>query len=94
METEREYESLQGVLMEALYQAQSGKGKERHANDGEPFEDQQICEIARRVGVGFDLGQAVKKIYESQRLDKDRGVAELLGAINFLAAAVIVMREG
>jgi hypothetical protein len=36
----------------------------------------------------------VKKVYESQRLGGERGVAELLGALNYIAAAVIVMREG
>jgi hypothetical protein len=35
----------------------------------------------------------VKKIYESQRIGGERGVAELLGALNYVAAAVIVMKE-
>ena len=88
------YASLQQVLHEALLQASEGKGKERHAGDGEHFESQPICEIAKRVGLGFLLGQAVKKIYESGRLPDPQGVHELLGAINYLAAAIIVRREG
>ena len=90
------YESLAEVLQDALEQAQSGKGKERHAA-GEPFNQQEICVNTRAVGLGYPLGQARKKARESKRLFKDQGVeagvAECLGAINYLAAAVIVMRE-
>jgi hypothetical protein len=88
------YESLHEVLVDALNQAQDGKGKERHAKDNEPFERQKICEITRRVGLGGPLFQVCKKTIEAQKLGGERGVAELLGAINYLAAAVIVMREG
>lgn len=89
----KEYDSLQRVLKEAVIQAAEGKGKERHAEDGEPFHLQPICEMARRLGVAGPLYQAVKKIYESQRLPKERGIAELLGAVNYIAAAIIVRRE-
>jgi len=89
-----EYISLGLVMQSALEQASKGKGRERHASEGEAYEDQIICEVARRVGLGYPLGQAVKKIYESQRIGGERGVAELLGALNYIAAAVIVMREG
>ncbi|MBR4422624.1 MAG: hypothetical protein IKS68_00215 [Mailhella sp.] len=92
-EAPKGYEILCEVLGEAVEQASKGKGKERHARDGEAYESQIICEVARRVGLGYPLGQACKKIYESQRLDPERGIAELLGAINYLAAAVIVMQE-
>jgi hypothetical protein len=88
------YESLATVYDSAIEQASEGKGRERHANEGEAYENQIICEVARRVGLGYPLGQAVKKIYESQRIGGERGVAELLGALNYVAAAVIVMREG
>lgn len=91
--TIREYGALADVLRDAYDQAATGKGRERHARDREPFEKQQICEITRRVGIGFPLGQAMKKIVESQRLAPGHDVQELLGAINYLAAAVIVMRE-
>ena len=87
------YFSLKQVLLGAVEQAESGKGKERHAEEGEPFERQIICEVARRVGLGYPLGQAVKKIYESQRLGGTKGLDELLGAINYVAAAYIVMQE-
>ena len=88
-----EYISLGLVLQSALEQASKGKGRERHASEGEAYEDQIICEVARRVGLGYPLGQAVKKIYESQRIGGEKGRAELLGAINYIAAAVIVDRE-
>lgn len=89
-----EYLALVNVFEDAARQAAFGKGKARHAEEGEAYEDQIICEVARRVGLGYPLGQAAKKIYESQRIGGERGVAELLGAINYIAAAVIVMREG
>jgi hypothetical protein len=92
------YESLINIFDEAYLQASNGKGKERHAS-GEPFDKQVICEIARRLGpdplsqsVG-PLYQAVKKIYESQRLSGEAGVRELLGALNYIAAAIIIRRK-
>lgn len=87
------YEALATVYDSAIEQASEGKGRERHAEAGEPYEKQIICEVARRVGLGYPLGQAVKKVYEAQRLGGERGVAELLGALNYIAAAVIVMNE-
>lgn len=84
------YEELADVLLRAFHQAASGKGKERHAQ-GEPFTEQVMQDMARRFGVGSLLGQAFKKSEESQRLPHDRAVAELLGAINYLAGAVIAL---
>ena len=84
------YESLGSVLAEAVAQAAGGKGAERHAEKGEPFSDQLIMSIPKRLGPGgecFCLGQAVKKICESRRLPPDRARAELLGAVNYIAAA-------
>ncbi len=78
------YKDLQRVLNAALSQASEGKGKERHAND-EPFSEQLIFQIEKWVQ-SFQLGQAIKKIVESQRLPKERAQAELLGAINYIAA--------
>ena len=87
------YDRLYKVLMLALEQASEGKGSERHAN-GEAFEKQKICEISRRLGSNdYNLGQAVKKIYESKRLPKERAIAELLGAINYIAAGIIILEE-
>ena len=84
------YESLGLALGEAVAQASRGKGADRHAEKGEPFSGQLIMSIPKRLGPGgecFCLGQALKKICESRRLQPDRARAELLGAINYIAAA-------
>lgn len=86
------YEELSAVLLRAFEQAAKGKGKERHAN-GEPFHEQVMQTGAHRFGVGALLFQAFKKSEESQRLPHDRAVAELLGAIVYLAGAVIHMER-
>ena len=90
------YWPLRRVLDAAYDQAATGKGKERHAND-KPFTDQPIMEIARMVGPGYQLGQAMKKAQEAggmiQRDQPDRAKAELLGAINYLAACVLLIEE-
>lgn len=87
------YETLAGVLRQAYAQAADGKGKERHA-DGNAFDEQPMTTINAMLGSvdGF-LYQAIKKTVESKRLPKDRAVAELLGAINYLAGAVIALEK-
>lgn len=88
------YQPLFRVLCDALNQSQAGKGKERHAN-GKPFLQQPIMEIGRMVGPGYNIGQAMKKSQEAMRLPTtERKVAELLGAINYLASAVLLLQEG
>jgi hypothetical protein len=81
------YRDLKKVLDLAYSQASEGKGRERHAND-EPFTEQLIFQIEKWVK-SFQLGQAIKKIVESQRLPKDRAQSELLGAINYICAHFI-----
>ena len=85
------YSRLSKVLQDAQDQAQSGKGDERHAS-GEAFEDQPIMWIEKYFK-SFQLGQAVKKLHESQRLDKDAAIRELLGAINYIAAKIILLED-
>ena len=84
------YEVLAAVLQRAFDQAADGKGKERHAN-ALPFDKQPMQTIAAAHGVGFLTGQAAKKSQEAHGLPHDRAVAEILGAINYLAGAVIFM---
>jgi len=84
---DEDYASLHKILKRAFNQAVSGKGKERHA-DGRVFEEQPIIRIQELVGSGFCLGQAIKKIQESVRLETPKSSTELLGAIVYLAAAV------
>ena len=89
------YGKLAGVLVGAIRQAAYGKGLVRHAT-AEPFERQTSLQIARNlgtVGSGFLLGQAAKKISESVRLDEDRAISELLGAIVYAAMAVLLLNE-
>lgn len=93
---EDNYSSLIGIMLEALDQASKGKGLERHANEEIPFENQTIC-ILRRSKLSFTSGQAVKKIIEARRLEdlkgKEAAIHELLGAINYIAAEVIILKE-
>lgn len=86
------YESLLTVLVEALNDAQYGKGKERHA-DNKPFIEQDICQLGREEGLGFPRGQARKKLKESRRLTGEHRIKEELGAINFICADIILYRE-
>ena len=80
----------------AYGQAAEGKGKERHAN-GEKFEDQPIMTIAKGHGLGYQTGQAAKKLQEAHTLLKLRGkhaaIQEILGAINYAAAAVLLIEQ-
>jgi len=86
-----DYASLENVLKEALSQASGGKGSERHAA-GQPFTDQPMFWIEKEFP-SFQLGQAVKKIHESQRLETGAAQRELLGAINYLAAHFIFLES-
>lgn len=88
------YERLQRVLEDALAQAARGKGAQRHATTtGQPFHEQLICELGRHVGTGFGLGQAAKKVLEAGRLPDPAAIAELYGAINYIAAAIILIED-
>ena len=98
-----QYDALIHVFLDAVDQAATGKGRERHATN-EPFQKQLICAGARLYGTGAPLFQAHKKIQEASRLSEfppdqngrtgpERAVHELLGAMVYAAAAVIVLRE-
>lgn len=94
---EHGHEALAAVLTEAYNQAASGKGRERHARD-KPFLRQPILEIGRMLSsADGEIFQVIKKAQEAsgmvERGQPDRAVAELLGAINYAAAAVILIRE-
>lgn len=88
------YASLRRALDGAYDQAATGKGRDRHVSTpGQRFEDQPILTLQRAFGPGYALGQAGKKMEESQRMDTDAAVAELRGAIVYLAAAIIRREE-
>lgn len=90
-ESTKNYARLIHVLNQAEQQASAGKGKDRHADD-QPFEEQPIAWIEKYFK-SYQLGQAVKKMHESQRLDKNAAIKELLGAINYIAARVIFLES-
>jgi hypothetical protein len=81
---------LRYVLDLAYRQAMApdGKGMTRHGSD-KPFREQISSVITRLVGIGYPLGQALKKRDEASRLEKEAAIRELLGAINYLAMVVI-----
>ena len=88
------YEELGCILATALEQAQNGKGNARHQIGDTPFVKQPICELGRLYGTGYNFGQAAKKAHETNQLgSKEAKVAELLGSIVYLAAAVILIQE-
>lgn len=92
------YASLAGVLQAAHDHAARGKGHQRHGDDGKPFLDQPIMEIARMLGdtAGHSY-QIMKKADEANRMIKrkefNEAVAEYLGIINYAAAAILLIRE-
>lgn len=90
--TPANYISLQAVLDRAFKQAAYGKGKDRHAK-GQAFEEQPIVKLQELYGTGYAFGQVGKKTEESQRMALEPAVAELLGAINYLAAAIIHLEK-
>ena len=93
-DTPAAYDKLADVLNRALLQASQGKGRDRHAVDGVPFEEQPMATINRQLGSvhGF-VFQAHKKSLEAMRLPAGRDVAELLGAVNYLCGAVIALES-
>lgn len=92
------YSLLRDILASAAEQASRGKGRERHAN-GKPFDRQPIMEIGRMLSSVCDgqLYQAIKKAQEASgmisRGELDAAERELLGGINYLAAAILLVRE-
>lgn len=90
------YAALAGVLEKALDHAARGKGYDRHGSDDTPFIRQPSMEIARAVGTGYPVGQAMKKAAEAHRMvargHNDAAVSELLGVINYAAIAILTIR--
>lgn len=86
------YETLRQVLDVALAQASVGKGVQRHGYSGKHFEDQQIVAFGKSVkSIVYNVGQANKKASEAIGLEPKPAIRELLGAINYLAAAVLIL---
>lgn len=87
------YEKLASVLTLALKQASEGKGKKRHAVGDTPFDRQPIMELPRMVGPSGTAYQVMKKTQEAMRMDAGPAVAELLGAINYACATILIIQE-
>lgn len=88
------YADLRQVLMHALEQASGGKGAQRHGQ-GKPFDRQPMLEISRMLN-GSPIGcmyQAIKKTQEASRMEPDAAKREILGAINYLAGAYLLLDE-
>lgn len=93
-DTDERYTKLHDILEEAYDFAAHGKGEQRHGHGRLDWKEQRHAAIGREVGTGFAIGQAVKKSYESEGLDPEPAVRELLGAITYLASAIYMIREG
>ena len=91
---DEDYRSLAGILVDAYHQAQSGKGKERHAN-GLPFEAQPMQTISGMLDSDKGMAyQACKKIVEATNMQSLPAFErEILGAINYLAGMIIFNRN-
>lgn len=93
------YEGLAAILDEALAQAQSGKGKDRHARDGQRFEDQPIFAINQLLGsLDGNAYQIIKKVSEAvgqiRKGNAAGGRRDLLGAIVYAAATIALADQG
>lgn len=88
------YAPLRRVLDLAHEQASGGKGAQRHGQ-GKPFDRQPMMEISRMLN-GSPIGcmyQAIKKTQEASRMEPDAAKREILGAINYLAGAYLLLDE-
>lgn len=84
---------LYPVFMDAIRQAMYGKG-ERHGGATIPFKEQQWAYLARIHGPGFLTGQASKKLNEAaMSKDGDAYITELLGALVYTGAAIILEND-
>ena len=86
------YADLWSVLLDVYHQVSEGKGAERHGG-GKAFKDQPMQRLIALYGEGFALGQAAKKMQEAQRMEPEAARRELLGAMAYIAGAV-VYRDG
>lgn len=96
LKVDENYIELLHVLEAALNQAQFGKGKIRHGKNVS-FTEQPILTICKSLEDPKSYGllfQAYKKLEEGQRLPIDKRVFERLGAIIYIAAAIIRANKG
>lgn len=84
---------LAEVLQAAFDQVSNGKGEARHGH-GVPLYDQPVFRLIKDHGVGFATGQASKKATEALKMaDREAAKRELLGAIAYLAFAIMSLEK-
>ena len=85
-------EHFKAVLDDVLHQVFDGKGKERHGHD-KALEEQPWKHITDNVGIGFVVGQSIKKLMELKTFSgQDKFPAwkrEALGAIVYIVMAIM-----
>lgn len=82
-----EARTISDIAAECSAVLTDGKGEERHGGTASVF-DQPWFWIEHNIK-SFALAQAVKKIHESQRFDKDRQIAELRGAVGYVLLKIL-----
>ena len=84
---------LQEVFDAVIAQVTTGKGQ-RHGGGEQPFFEQPWFTTTQQVGIGFPLGQAMKKLGESSsKPDAESFETELLGAIAYAAMAYLANKK-
>ena len=84
---------LQEAFDAVIAQVTTGKGQ-RHGGGEQPFFEQPWYTTTQQVGIGFPLGQAMKKLGESSsKPDVESFETELLGAIAYAAMAYIANKK-
>lgn len=87
------YSDLRRILNDSFDWSAKKKGAQRHGQGGLPWDQQRHVTIGNAVGRGFALGQALKKIMESEGMDAQAAINELHGAITYLASAVYMIEQ-
>jgi hypothetical protein len=81
------------VFDAVIAQVTTGKGQ-RHGGGEQPFFEQPWFTTTQQVGIGFPLGQAMKKLGESSsKPDAESFETELLGAIAYAAMAYLANKK-
>ena len=84
---------LQEVFDAVIAQVTTGKGQ-RHGGGEQPFYEQPWFTTTQQVGIGFPLGQAMKKLGESSsKPDAESFETELLGAIAYAAMGYLANKK-
>ena len=84
---------LQEVFDAVIAQVTTGKGQ-RHGGGEQPFFEQPWFTTTQQVGIGFPLGQAMKKLGESSsKPDAESFETELLGGIAYAAMAYLANKK-